>query len=97
MPLALEHKVQGISPSAGVLMKPKTKNSVSQMRGYLIKFLQVANSIEDDSEWREVILSIQKQEERLRRMEKSLKLGNIYVVLFFLNEILESVVEDEPP
>ena len=78
-------------------MNPKTKKSVSQMRGYLLKFLEVANQIEDDSEWREVILSIQKQEERLKRMEKSLQLGNIYVVLFFLNEILEAVVKDEPP
>ena len=79
-------------------MKPKTRKSVSKMRGYLINFLQVANSIEDDSEWREVILSIQKQEERLKRMEKSLSLGNIYVVLFFLNEILETVINsDESP
>jgi len=77
-------------------MKKQTKNSVSKMRNYLIRFLEVANSIEDD-EWLLVIKASQKDTDRLRRMERSISLGNFRVVVFFLNELLEAVANDEPP
>ena len=76
-------------------MKSITKKSVSQMRVHLIKFLAIAASI-DDEDWIQVIKSVQKDKERLTRMKSSGELGNVYVMLFFLNEILESVVEESP-
>lgn len=76
-------------------MKPKTIESVSKMRGLIIRFLDIANHIEEE-EWHEVIKSIQKERERLKRMKASGELGNIFVMLFFLNEILESIIDESP-
>ncbi len=75
-------------------MKAITKKSVSQMRVHLIKFLAIAASIEDE-DWLQVIKSIQQDKERLTRLNKSGELGNVYVMLFFLNEILEAVINGE--
>jgi len=77
-------------------MKPNTKKSVSQMRGLIIQFLDISNKI-DSEEWIEVIRSIQKEKEKLKRIENLARLGNIFVMLFFLQEILQAIVEEEPP
>jgi hypothetical protein len=73
-------------------MKAMTKFKVSLMRGHLLRFLELANTIEDD-DWVSVIKFIQKEKQSLERMSKCTELGNIYVMLFFLNEILQSVIE----
>ena len=77
-------------------MKKQTKASVSQMRGLIIQFLDISNKIETE-EWIELIRSIQKEKEKLKRIENLARLGNIFVMLFFLQEILEVVVKEEPP
>ena len=73
-------------------MKALTKFKVSLMRGHILRFLELANTIEDE-DWVFVIKSIQKEKQSLERMTKCTELGNIYVTLFFLNEILQTVIE----
>jgi len=51
------------------------------MRGLIIQFLDSSNKI-DSEEWIEVIRSIQKEKEKLKRIENLARSGNIFVMLF---------------
>ena len=75
-------------------MKKKTIESVAKMKRLVIDFLTIANSI-DDEEWIEVIRSVRKEKERLSKIQFGIELGNFFIMLFFLNEILESILQKE--
>lgn len=75
-------------------MKKKTTSSVAKMKKLVIDFLEIANSI-DDAEWIEVIKSIRQEKERLNKIQFGIELGNVFIMLFFLNEIFESLLQKE--
>jgi hypothetical protein len=77
-------------------MEKTTKQAIGKMRGLIIDFLHVSNTI-PSLEWVEVVRSIQKEKEKLKRIENLVRLGNIFVMLFFLQEILEEIIEDDKP
>ena len=75
-------------------MEKKTKQTVGKMRGLIVQFLHLSNTI-PSLEWVELVHSIQKEEGKLKRIENLARLGNVFVMLFFIAEILEEIVRDE--
>ena len=75
-------------------MKKETVNSISKMKKLVIDFLTIANSI-DDEEWIEIVKSIREEKVRLSKIKFGVELGNIFIMLFFLNEVLESILQRE--
>ena len=77
-------------------MKKMTIESVSKMRGLLVKLMDILNNIPEE-EWTQMIKSIQREKEKLTRMKNIVELGNIFILLFFLQEILPTIIEEESP
>ena len=75
-------------------MKQLTFIQVTKMKGLIIQFLSIANNIEE-GEWVEIIKSIQGDKARLEKIQFGVELGNVFIMLFFLNEILESILSEE--
>ena len=75
-------------------MKSKTKESVEKMKMLVVDFLSISNSIEED-EWIKVVKSIREEKDRLNKIQFGVDLGNIFLMLFFLNEILDSILQKE--
>ena len=76
-------------------MKHLTFVQVQKMRKLITDFLDIANKVEED-EWIKIIKSIREEKEQLQKISNFAEMGAIFIVLFVLNEILESVIKKNP-
>jgi hypothetical protein len=75
-------------------MKHLTFVQVQKMKSHITNFLSIANLIPED-EWLAIIKSIQEERKQLTKISNFAEMGNIFIVLFFVNELLEAILQKE--
>jgi len=72
----------------------KTKMSLMKMNQLIINYLEIANSIPED-DWKKIILASQKKKTHLKKILENTERGNLFMILFFVRELIESLLNEE--
>ena len=72
----------------------KTKMSLMKMNQLIINYLEIANSIPED-DWKKIILVSQKKKTHLKKILENTERGNLFMILFFVRELIESLLNEE--
>jgi len=83
----------------GAIMKNldvKTKMSLVRMKKLIMDYLEVANSI-SEKDFRAIVLASQKQKKYLKNIHDNVERGNLFMMLFFIRELIEAIQSEESP
>jgi len=72
----------------------KTKMSLMKMNQLIINYLEIANSIPED-DWKKIILVSQKKHTHLKHILENTERGNLFMILFFVRELIEALLNEE--
>lgn len=59
----------------------------------LIEAMEILNKI-DEKDYREIVLKAQKDEKNIKGVRDSIERGNLFMVAFFLREVIEGVCNE---
>jgi hypothetical protein len=59
----------------------------------MIEAMEILNKI-DEKDYREIVLKAQKDEKNIKGVRDSIERGNMFMVAFFLREVIESVCNE---
>lgn len=65
-----------------------------KMNQLIINYLEIANSIPED-DWKKIILVSQKKKTHLKKILENTERGNLFMILFFVRELIESLLNEE--
>jgi hypothetical protein len=75
----------------------RSKVLLITMSRFLVQFMEVANKIPDE-DYKIIVLTAQKMVTSKKGVRDNLERGNLFMMGFFLREMIESILhEDNPP
>ena len=74
----------------------KTKIGLGRMKKLIMDYLEVCNSI-SEKDFRVIVLACQKQKKYLKNIHDNVERGNLFMMLFFIRELIEAIQAEESP
>lgn len=75
-------------------MKTQSKILLSSVIRLLVQAMEILNRI-DEKDYQEIVLKAQKHEKNIKGVRDNSGRGNIFMVIFFVRELVESVLNDK--
>jgi len=72
----------------------KTRMNLRKMNQLLIQYLEVANTI-PENDWKQIVLVSQKKKTHLKKILENTERGNLFMILFFVRELIEALLNEE--
>ena len=72
----------------------QSKILLQSMNRLLIQYLDLANKIPDE-DWKKIVLVSQKQTRNIKGVTDNIQRGNLFMVLFFVRELIEAILHSE--
>jgi hypothetical protein len=72
----------------------KSKFLLISMKQKLMEYLELANKIPED-DFRRIVLSAQRQKKYLKNITDNVERGNIFMMEFFIRELIESLLHSD--
>ena len=70
--------------------------SLSSINRLLVQCMEIANKIED-KDFLTISLHAQKRKGHLKNIKDNVDRGNVFMMLFFIRELLETLINDDSP
>jgi hypothetical protein len=74
----------------------RSKVLLITMSRFLVQFMEVANKIPEE-DYKKIVMIAQKLEKPKKGMKDNVDRGNLFMMGFFLREIIESLLHEENP
>ena len=72
----------------------KSKMSLIRVKRLLVDGMEILNSISEE-DFKKIVLFSQRQKKHLKNIVDNVERGNIFMIIFFLRELVESLLNSE--
>jgi hypothetical protein len=72
----------------------QSKIALQSMNRLLVQYLELANKIPEE-DWKKIVLASQKQSQSIKGVTDNIQRGNLFMVLFFVRELIETLLNSE--
>lgn len=72
----------------------KSKVLLISMKQKIMEYLELANKIPEE-DFRRIVLASQRQKKYLKNISDNVERGNLFMILFFVRELIESLLHSE--
>ena len=78
------------------VVKINSKVLFIQMSRFLVQFMELANRTSEEN-YKTIVLTAQKMDKSKKGVKDNLERGNLFMMGFFLREMIEAILRDENP